>query len=162
MKSIYEISKEYLTILSTLDENGGEFTEDIETTLAITESEIKQKSIAYVSVIKTYEDQSEVIANEIKRLTALKKQSDSIVLNLKDRLKNALILFEIDEIKTELHKINFRKSVSVNVYNESQLPANCKIVQIVPISKTELGNRLKAGEIIAGVELVENKNLQIR
>jgi hypothetical protein len=42
------------------------------------------------------------------------------------------------------------------------LPADCKIVQVVPVSKTELKRRIDAGENIAGVEIIENKNLQIK
>lgn len=162
MKTIYQISKDYLTVLNQLDENGGEFTPDIEQTLAISNNEIQDKSIAYVAVIKTYEANSEEIAAEIKRLNQLKKQSDNVVSNLKERLKNALILFEIDEIKTATNKINFRKSVSVNIFDETLLPNDCVIIKKEPISKTELKKRLESNEFIPGCELVTNYNLQIK
>lgn len=162
MKSIFEISKEYITIIDELEINGGEVTEGIETALAINEGELKQKGVAYVAVIKSLDSEVEIIESEIKRLTALKKARNSIISNLKDRLSNAMQQYGIDEIKTELVKINFRKSKSVNIYDESILPDNCKIVTVSTISKTELKKRIDAGEKIAGVEIVENLNLQIK
>jgi len=162
MKTIYDISKEYLTLLDRLEENGGEFTPEIETALQITKSDIEKKGVAYLAIIKTFDSQSNEIENEIKRLQALKKQSDNIVLQLKERLKNALIICEIDEIKTATHRINFRTSKSVNIYDVDQLPSNCVVIKKEPISKVELRKRLEDGEFIPGAELVENLNLQIK
>jgi hypothetical protein len=122
MKPIYNISKEYLELVEQIETNEGEITPEIETALAINEGEIKQKGVAYVAVIKTMESDIKTIDDEIKRLTALKKSRGNIVNNLKDRLEYALNLFEIDEIKTELVKINFRKSKSVVVDDIDLLP----------------------------------------
>jgi hypothetical protein len=53
MKSLYEISTDLMTIFNQIEENNGEITESQETALAISEGEIKQKAVAYVSVKKT-------------------------------------------------------------------------------------------------------------
>lgn len=162
MKSIYNIAKEYIDIIDELENNNGEITPEIETALAINETELQQKSVAYVSVIKSLDAEVEIIDNELKRLQALKKARNTITSNLKERLSNAMQQYGIDEIKTELVKINFRKSKSVNIFDESQLPMDCKIVQVIPISKTELKKRIDSGEDIPGVEILDNLNLQIK
>jgi len=162
MKSLYEISNDLMTIFNEIDNAGGEITEQQETSLAISEGELKQKAVAYVSVIKTFEGESLVIENEINRLQALKKQRDGIVLKLKETIKNALIQFDIEEIKTELIKISFRSSKSVEITDIDKLPNDCIIFEKKPISKTELKKRMDAGEFIPGCHIVENVNLQIK
>lgn len=162
MKNIFQISSEYLNILDELEENGGEFTPEIEHSLAINESELKQKGVAYAALIKSVEAEQVIIDNEIKRLQAFKKVRGNIILKLKDMLKNALEMYEIDEIKTETLKINFRKSESVVIDDVYLLPDDCKILKIEHISKTEIKKRLKSGEEMQGVHLEVNKNIQIK
>lgn len=163
MKSIYEISKDYIEVLSELENNGGEFTEDIETALAIPEAQVKQKSIAYVAVVKSIEAETNEIKAEISRLTALKKHNDTIVMNMKTRLKNALELFDIPEIKTATNKISFRKSESVIIDDIDLIPETCKKVSVtVTADKKLLKEMLESGDIIIGAHIQENRNLQIK
>ena len=163
MKPIFDISKEYLNLIDQIEENNGEITEQIETALAINEGEIKQKSVAYVAVMKSLESEVDFIDNEIKRLQALKKSRANIVQNLKDRLEYALNTFGIDEIKTELIKINFRKSKSVIVDDIDLIPESCKktTINITPDKKL-LKEMLEDGAIIIGAHILEKKNLTIK
>lgn len=162
MKSLYEISTELMTLLSEIDNAGGEITESQELQLVISEKELKQKAVAYVSVIKTFEGESLVIENEINRLQALKKHRDKIVSKLKETIKNALIQFNIEQIKTELININFRSSKSLEITDIEKLPNDCIIWEKKAISKIELRKRIESGENIPGCELVKNINLQIK
>lgn len=163
MKPIFEISKDYLNIIDQIETNEGEITPEIETALAINEGEIKQKSIAYVAVIKSLESDVNTIDDEIKRLTALKKSRSNIVLNLKDRLSYALELFSIEEIKTELLKINFRKSKSVVVDDIDLLPETCKLTKVsVTPDKKMIKELIESGAKIEGAYISENRNLQIK
>jgi len=163
MKAIFEISKDYLELAEQIENNGGEVTPEIETALAINESEVKQKSVAYVAVIKTMESDVKTIDEEIKRLQALKKSRSNIINNLKDRLTYALNLFEIDEIKTELVKINFRNSKSTVVDDIDLLPEICKktTVSITPDKKT-IKELIESGKKIEGAYILENRTLQIK
>jgi len=161
-KSIFNITNEWQHILTAIEEAEGEITEEVETALAINEGELKQKGIGYAAVIKSVDSESDIIVIEIKRLQALKKQNDNLVANLKERLSGAMTLYGINEIKTELNKINFRKSKSVVNYDADLLPSDCKIVQVVSISKTELKKRIDSGETIPGVRIESNKNIQIK
>jgi len=71
-------------------------------------------------------------------------------------------MLEIDEIRTDLNKINFRKSKSVQIEDIEMLPNDCVIIEKKPISKTELKKRIENGEVINGVSIIENLNLQIK
>ena len=162
MKSLYEISTDLMTLFNEIDNAGGEITESQEALMAIGRSELNQKGVSYAYIIKTFEGEVEIAKAEIKRIQQLIKIREGIVSKLKETLKNALLTFEIDEIKTELVKINFRASKSVNIFDENLLPNDCVIIEKKPISKTELKKRIEAGEYIPGCEIVENLNLQIK
>ena len=162
MKSLFEIGNEYLEIYHLLEDNGGEITPEIETALAINKSNLQEKSQNYISLIKEIEGRSRTVEIEIKRLQALKKRNDSFVLKLKENIANAMRMLEIDEIRTDLNKINFRKSKSVQIEDIEMLPNDCVIIEKKPISKTELKKRIENGEVINGVSIIENLNLQIK
>lgn len=162
MKSLFEIGNEYLEIYHLLEDNGGEITPEIETALAINKSNLQEKSQNYISLIKEIEGRSQTVESEIKRLQALKKHNDTFVLKLKENIANAMKMLEIDEIRTDLNKINFRKSKSVQIEDIEMLPNDCVIIEKKPISKTELKKRIENGEVINGVSIIENLNLQIK
>lgn len=162
MKSLFEIGNEYLEIYRLLEDNGGEITPEIETALAINKSNLQEKSQNYISLIKEIEGRSQTVEIEIKRLRALKKRNDTFVLKLKENIANAMRMLEIDEIRTDLNKINFRKSKSVQIEDIEMLPNDCVIIEKKPISKTELKKRIENGEAINGVSIIENLNLQIK
>lgn len=162
MKTLFEIGNEYLEIYRLLEDNGGEITPEIETALAINKSNLQEKSQNYISLIKEIEGRSQTVESEIKRLRALKKHNDTFVLKLKENIANAMKMLEIDEIRTDLNKINFRKSKSVQIEDVEMLPNDCVIIEKKPISKTELKKRIENGEVINGVSIIENLNLQIK
>lgn len=162
MKSLFEIGNEYLEIYHLLEDNGGEITPEIETALAINKSNLQEKSQNYISLIKEIEGRSRTVEIEIKRLQALKKRNDTFVLKLKENIANAMRMLEIDEIRTDLNKINFRKSKSVQIEDIEMLPNDCVIIEKKPISKTELKKRIENGEVINGVSIINKLNLQIK
>ena len=145
-----------------MEDNGGEITPEIETALAINKSNLQEKSQNYISLIKEIEGRSRTVEIEIKRLQALKKRNDACVLKLKENIANTMRMLEIDEIRTDLNKINFRKSKSVQIEDVEMLPNDCVIIEKKPISKTELKKRIENGEVINGVSIIENLNLQIK
>ena len=112
-------------------------------------------------MIKTLDSECDVIDNEIKRLQELKKQRSNFTQSLKDRLKNAMQAMELTEIKTALNKINFRKSESVEIIDESILPNNVLIYE-PKIDKKKIKEIIKNGGVVLGAEIVVNQNLQIK
>ena len=162
MKSLFEIGNEYLEIYHLLEENGGEITPEIQTSLHINKENLHIKTQNYISLIKEIDGRTNTIDAEIKRLQALKKHNVSFVDRLKENISTAMKTLEIEEIRTDLNKISFRKSKSVQIEDVELLPNDCVIIEKKPISKTELKKRIENGEIISGAIIVENKNLQIK
>ena len=161
--NLYQIKNEYIQFAESLIENGGEITPENEYLLQINNSNLQNKGIQYGYVIKTMESEIDQIEGEIKRLTALKKSRVNSIERLKNTLADAMDLFGIHELKTATLKINFRKSESVTIENESLLDSKFVTVKttIIP-NKIAIKDAIKEGENVAGAFLSENKNLQIK
>lgn len=159
--SIYNITDDFSQIMAEIESNGGEISPEIDEKLQINQLNLIEKTTNYIHVIKTLDYECDIIDIEIKRLQDLKKQRTNFTQSLKDRLKNAMQAMELTEIKTALNKINFRKSESVEVIDESILPSNVLIYE-PKIDKNKIKEIIKNGGLVSGAKLVENQNLQIK
>jgi hypothetical protein len=161
--SIYQIEQSYNQLAEELIDNGGELTPELSEALAITEEQLQNKSVAYSFVIKQIDSEVDIIDAEIKRLQAMKKTRENASERLKANIKHAMELFNIDEIKTPLVKINFRKSEAVEVDDVNQLPAPYKVVKVTEqADKMAIKEAIKNGADIIGCRIVANRNLQIK
>jgi hypothetical protein len=161
--SIYQIEQSYNQLAEELIDNGGELTPELSEALAITEEQLQNKSVAYSFVIKQIDSEVDIIDVEIKRLQAMKKARENASQRLKDNIKNAMDLFNIDEIKTPLVKINFRKSKAVEVEDVNKLSAPYKVVKVTEqADKAAIKSALESGIEIPGCRIIENRNLQIK
>ena len=144
--TLYEISNDYLQLVNQLEELEGELTPEIEKALEI----IKTKDVVNMA-----------IDIEIKRLQALKKQNNTSISFLKDRLLGAVELF--GDIETGLVKIGKRKSESLLIIDAALIPTKYKVQVITEkVEKMEIKKAIKNGKEIEGVELVINQNLTIK
>jgi hypothetical protein len=161
--TIYQIEQSYNQLAEELIDNGGELTPELSEALAITEEQLQNKSVAYSFVIKQIDSEVDIIDAEIKRLQAMKKTRENAAERLKANIKHAMELFNIDEIKTPLVKINFRKSEAVEVDDVNQLPAPYKVVKVTEqADKMAIKEAIKNGADIIGCRIVANRNLQIK
>ena len=162
-KSLYNIEAEYLEIANQLED--GELSPELETALAINQSELQGKAVAYAYVIKESEDTVSAIDAEIKRLTALKKTEVNKATRLKDTISNAMKLYGILEIKTETLKLNFRRSEGVICTDEnfSIDESLCTIVpSVVKPNLTAIKKAINEGIEVEGFEIEERYSLQIK
>ena len=161
--NIYQIQNEYQLLINSIIENDGEITPEQELALTINKDQLQSKSESYAYVIKQMDAECDIIDLEIKRLQQAKKVRENTVERLKATLSNAMQLFEVDEIKTPLIKLNFRKSESVVVYDTNSLPQMYKIIKVTETpDKAKIKEAIKQGETVIGAELVINQNLQIK
>ena len=161
--TIYQIEQNYNQLAEELIENGGELTPSLEEALAITEEQLQNKSVAYSFVIKQMDADVDIISAEISRLQNLKKQREKASDYLKDRIKHAMDTFSIEEIKTPLVKINFRKSETVEVEDVNLLPLSYKVVKITEqADKAAIKAAIKDGVEVTGCRIETHRNLQIK
>lgn len=67
-----------------------------------------------------------------------------------------------EKYKSAKVSVSFRKSEAVNIVDMSQIPEQYLKVAEPTADKTGIKAALKAGEVIAGAELIENQNIQIK
>ena len=163
---LYELTQNYRNLESLLDNLGeqeGLTVEMIHGALGQVEDDINTKIENTCKVIKEIEADSIGIDEEIKRLSALKKQKENAVKKLKEYVEFEMNGIGLTKVEGKLFKISFRKSKVVKVLDETKIPKEfIKVKTTESISKTDLAKALKNGEIIEGAELVENKSLQIK
>ena len=161
-KSLYVIKEEYLDLISQIEQAEGELTPELESALTINKSELEVKSIAYVEVIKQRESFNARIDEEIKRLQAIKKANDNLVLRLKNNLLNAVNMF--GNFEAGFLKLSTRKSKSVEVtIDTNDLPKEFKSIKVTEApDKTAIKKAIESGQEVEGCRIVENINLAIK
>ena len=159
--TLYNIQNEQKAIMAEIEMAEGEITPAILERIQFVEERFEEKATNYGYVIKTYEDNSKILADEIKRLQELKKKEDRKVEVLTQRIKEAMLQFNLEKVETPIMKFSFRKSTAVEILDENAIEARFSTFKTQP-DKVAIKKALEAGEQIMGAVLVENLNLQIK
>ena len=163
MSSLYRIQNEYMQLADMLIDNGGELTEEVELALSINKEELTVKASNFALLSKELDSRSAVIDSEIERLSKLKKSYSIASDRIKTQIKSAMELFGVEKVESELIRLSFRKSESVEIEDEALIPELYKEkVESWKISKTDIKEVLKSGQPVLGAILKQNKNLQIK
>jgi uncharacterized tellurite resistance protein B-like protein len=161
MKSLFEIQTSLLTLISAIEEAGGEVTPEQSEQLIIAKSELQQKGLNYVHYIKKLEQDLELAKVYEEQIKSWKERKSKTIDRLKDALLEAVKIH--GPIETEIFKLGIRKSESVEVVDEEAIPMHYFTSKMVKtLDKQKIKYYIKQGEEIPGVELRENKNLSIK
>lgn len=159
---LYELTQNYRN-LANLEEQEGLTIGMIQEALKDVSDDINNKIENTCKVIKEFEVAATGIDEEIKRLTALKKQKENTSKKLKEYIESEMNSIGLNKIEGELFKVSFRKSKAVKILDETKIPKEfIKVKTTETVSKVDLSKALKNGEIIEGAELIENRSLQIK
>lgn len=161
--NIFQIEQEYLELANQLIESGGECSPELELQLTINQDQLEQKARGYGFVVKQMENDISIIDAEIKRLNELKKSRLKTIDRLETTVSNAMQLYQIEKLETPTLKISFRKSESIEIDNEGDIPAQFLKEKIsYTIDKVAIKEAIKKGEVVIGARLQQNKNIQIK
>lgn len=161
--SLYNIQQEYISLAESIIDNDGLLSEEMEAALQINKDQLESKSQCYGFIVRQLEGECDMIDNEIKRLEAMKKSRGKTVDRLKESVSKAMQLYEIDKIETPTIKISFRKSESIEIEEESLIDEKYMTVKTTKTpDKKAIKEAIKAGEIVLGVTLKENQNIQFK
>jgi len=161
--NLYQIENEYLQLSEMLIESEGELTPELEQALEINGNNLKNKAVNYGYVIKQMEGNVDLIDAEIKRLQAMKKSRVNAAELLKETIKTAMLMYDLNTIEIPTLKLSFRKSESIEIINEAQLTEQFTTTKTtVTPNKVAIKEAIKNGEVVEGAVLVTNLNLQIK
>lgn len=132
-QSLFNIQREYLEIVTELEDNGGELTPELETALAVNKEELQDKCQAYIWIINQLEGQKLVAMNEVTRLTDFVMQKDKTINSLKQGLLFATQLYGVENQKSKAkHK---PKQIQLDTITLSE--SITEAVEIVDITKID-------------------------
>lgn len=112
----------------------------------------------YLTVLDSEEN---TLAEEIKRLSAKKKAIKNKKNNLKGLILSALHASGHDKIKTPLYSFYIRKTESVNIINDEDIPRTFLKVSYSP-DKTKIKEAIKNVDVVSGADIIENESLGVR
>lgn len=160
-KSLFLIQTDLKSLIETIEEAGGEVTPEQIEQLSINRTELQTKSLNYVHYIKKLENDIELAKVYEEQVSQFKKRKQKLIDRLKESLLTAVENF--GDIETEIFKVTTRKSESVEVIDNEQIPMhfyNSKMVQT--LDKVKVKESLKKGEEVPGAILKVNQNLAIK
>lgn len=175
MASLYELQGEFLQIENILEENGGEYDEELAQLLTDTALSIQQKVDGYRVVMAKFSDKADAVDKEIKRLQSIKKTAVNAEKRLKEYVLNVMGTYGLKKIEGLFCSMTRTTTKSLDVDEELLLSTYAdKIAQLqaelpeyltidVKVSKTAIKNKFKDTDILpAGCTYVENDSLRIR
>ena len=152
MKNIFELTHEYAEIEAILIENEGLLTEELEGRLKINREELTAKGEGYHAIINKSKREAAMIDEEIKRLSGLKKVRENTAERLKERLLEAMRLYDVKKIPLLTGSITLVQTEKIDVEDETQIPERFwKTVTTTSLQKAEVNKAVKEGEEIPGV-----------
>lgn len=159
--NLYEITREAMELASLLETE--ELTPELEQALVINQDQLQAKANNYAKVIVNIQSDADAIDGEIKRLKAMKESKERAITRLKEAVKNAMLVSNIEKIESPLFKLSIRKSEAVEVDMLEGLPSEfVNIKNVVTPDKIAIKEAIKRGEFVLGARLVDNFNLQIK
>ena len=159
--NLYEITREALELASLLETE--ELTPELEAALIINQEQLQTKAGNYAKVISNIQSDADAIETEIKRLKAMKDSKERAITRLKEAVREAMLVSNIDKIESPLFKLSLRRSESVEVDLVEALPSDFRNVKnVVTADKVAIKEAIKRGENIIGARIVENFSLQIK
>ena len=109
--------------------------------------------------IKNLKAEIEVLKAEKEAFASRQKTAENKLESLKDYISEYL---EYEKFETPKVKVSFRKSESVEIGDNAQIPEEYLKYKTPDIDKAGLKKALKEGKQFVGVSLVEKKNIQIK
>lgn len=163
--TLYNIMEEHKVLLQQIEAADGEVSPELDEQMNLTNDQFEDKAVSYGYMVKHFEDESTTIGNEIKRLQAMQGKADKRSEWFRFKISEAMKLFGIDEVNKNNLRLFFRKSKSVEIEDESKIPA--EYLTIIPEQRRPDKAAIKAAieklELeVPGATVIEKKNLQIK
>lgn len=165
MSNLYELTNDYLQILSMLEDPELD-PQTLADTMEGIEGEFEIKAENYAKVMKNLEGDILAIKTEIDRLTSKKKALENNIKNMKSTLQTAMETTGKTKFKTELFSFNIQKNAPSVVIDEQyieNIPEEFLKYKDPEIDKTAIKEALQKGKNLDGIaHLEQGTSLRIK
>lgn len=159
MSSLYELSNNWQQVYDMdLDEDTW-----LDTLDAINE-DINIKVENSGRLYRSWESDAKALKSEEERLAKKRKAIENRMKSLKGYLQDNMERMKKNKIKTDLFSFNIQNNpAGTNIVDEKLIPSKYYETETVKkFDKRAMLDDLKAGQVIAGVELKQSQSLRIR
>ncbi|MED5052672.1 siphovirus Gp157 family protein [Anoxybacillus rupiensis] len=157
---LYELAQSYAQLMEMAEEMESDALVD---TLESLQEAIEDKAENVAKLIKNLEADVKVIKEEEQRLAERRRAIESKVDKLKTYLQEQLETAGLQKVKRPTITVSIQNNPpSVDVIDETLIPADFLIPQPAKVDKKSILERLKNGEAIPGVTLKQTKGVRIR
>ena len=157
---LYELAQNYAQLMEMAEEMESDALVD---TLESLQEAIEDKAENVAKLIKNLEADVKVIRDEEKRLAERRQVIENKVERLKSYLQEQLETAGLQKVKRPTITVSIQNNPpSVDVIDETLIPADFLIPQPAKVDKKSILERLKKGESVPGVTLKQTKGVRIR
>lgn len=157
---LYELAKSYAELLEVSEEMDSEAIVD---TLSALQDAIEDKAENIAKLIRNLEADVKVIHDEEKRLAERRRAIEVKIERLKTYLQEQLETAGLQKVKRPTITVSIQNNPpSVDLIDETLIPADFLIPQPAKVDKKSILERLKKGESVPGVTLKQTKGVRIR
>lgn len=118
---------------------------------------------SYCQIIRELDGDNAAIKAEIERLKKRIEHNTSSINRMKQALDGFMTASGKKKEKTAFFSVSYRKSQSVDILNEADIPQEyIKVKTETAPDKVAIKAALKAGEAIPGCQLKDTESIQIR
>ena len=165
MANLYEITQDYLQILSMMEDPELD-PQTLADTMEAVEGELEIKAENYAKVMKNLEADVAGIKAEIDRLSERKKTIENNIKNMKSALQMAMEATGKTKFKTELFSFSVRNNAPKVVMDEEYIenvPERFLKYKDPEINRTAIKEAIQDGENLEGLaHLEQSKSLTIK
>ena len=165
MANLYEITQDYLQILSMMEDPELD-PQTLADTMEAVEGELEIKAENYAKVMKNLEADVAGIKAEIERLSERKKTIENNIKNMKSALQMAMETTGKTKFKTELFSFGIRKNAPSVIMDEpyiENIPERFLKYSEPTINRSAIKEAIQNGEDLEGLAHLESStSLNIR
>ena len=158
---LYEINEMYRRWAEKIEEQDGEVTPEDMVEIEQIEADFTEKAESYAVIIQEQKAAMDMLDAEMDRLGKRYDRYKKTAEWLKERLASAMTENGKDKVETGKFLLSFRKSKRIQIDDEAVIPEEFFEVKRKPM-KAEIKKAIEAGQAVAGCQIVEERNLQIR
>lgn len=165
MANLYEITQDYLQILSMMEDPELD-PQTLADTMEAVEGELEIKAENYAKVMKNLEADVAGIKAEIDRLSERKKTIENNIKTMKSALQMAMETTGKTKFKTELFSFNIQKNaptVVIDASDPNNIPPDFLKFKEPEVDKTAIKAAIQNGMDLTGVaHLEQSESLRIK
>lgn len=167
MANLYGLATEFVdlynALISTANEETGEIDIDISKALEKVQGTFEEKAVSTATVFRGLGKYSSDIAEEIKRLQALKKHVDKEQKRIEDYLTQACEMTRIEKIQGIHATISFRNTEQTVIDDEDLIPEEFIRAKITyEPDKLKIKEAIKQGKEVQGAHIESVRKIQIK